>query len=155
MATSHPHVLPTKTKLISHQTPPVVLFSIQARSPPRPWLPTFFSFLLTSDQDPNPQPPFCISLTLFSPIPCPPQKDPSLHPTLKPHQLPFPFPCLLHLPWPKPWVFLHPSAENHLVCSCSFTGSDVTAMNITEKLSREAIYRDQTSDLMTGNHFKC
>lgn len=49
----------------------------------------------------------------------------------------------------------HPSAGNHFVDSCSFMGSDVTAMNTTEKLSLEAIYRAWTSDLMTGNHFKC
>lgn len=48
-----------------------------------------------------------------------------------------------------------PSVGSHLVYSSSLMGSDVTAMNTAEKLSLQAIYRDWTSDLMTGNHFKC
>jgi len=36
----------------------------------------------------------------------------------------------------------HSTVGNQLVYSSSLMGSDVTAMNTTEKLSLEAIYRD-------------
>lgn len=108
------------------------------RSPPSLWPPTLF-FLLTWNQDLNTWTLLSIFLTMLSLIPGPFQEQPSFHPSHKPHQSPFSFvPSTSSMAQTLDVLEpAHHNVGNNLVYSCCLMGSDVTAVNTTEKLFTE------------------
>lgn len=154
MATSHSLWVAHQHHSASHQYPPAALCSAPAGLHHAHGLlpsPFYFPQIHTSTLS------FCF-LSHYPCSPCFPAFDFSLHISQKFYQSPFSF----SMPSPSSITELmgvleptHSTVGNQLVYSSSLMGSDVTAMNTTEKLSLEAIYRDWTSDLMTENHFMC